>query len=157
MNALYKIGLKEMGTHVKASFTPYDITITADTMENAVMLMRESMIGEGIKRRDFSGATLKDESDGAPCYLYIDMEREFRIRNTSVVRKNITVPEWIDFSLREMGVGSSELFQRAAIEYINRHELAAARKITSVEELEEMVPSEILEQYIMKRLRGGKQ
>lgn len=153
MNKLYKITLsKPAATHVEARFSPYDIAITADTYDNAVRLIRECIIGEGTSRKDFDPADVSDNSDGTAAYFCIDMEREFRIRNTASVRKNITLPEWMDISLRELDVDASKLFQEAALKRILAEEESKAA-IATVADLESSVPKEILDQYVMKRMK----
>jgi hypothetical protein len=154
VNRVYMISVVKADDHVEARFSPYNITITADTYEHAIELMRECIIGEGTKRKDFDPDDVSDKSDTdcGQAFLWIDMEREYKIRNTSSVRKNITLPEWMDTTLRELGVDASKLFQDAAIKFIMESE--RSENITSVEELEKRVPKDILDQYIIKRVKG---
>ena len=87
MNRVYMISVVKADDHVEARFSPYDITITADTNEHAIELMRECIIGEGTKRKDFDPDDVSDKSDTdcGQAFLWIDMEREYKIRNTSSV------------------------------------------------------------------------
>lgn len=156
MNKVYMVTVsKYSDNHVEALFSPYDIRITADTYEHVIELMRECIVGEGVKRKDFNPDSTNDTSDidgGGHAFLWIDMEREYKIRNTASVRKNITLPEWMDTNLRELGVDASKLFQEAALEYIMNEEKSG--RITNVDELEARVPREVLDQYIIKRVKG---
>lgn len=153
MTKVYGVGINEAEDHVTANFSPYDITVTADTIDNVCQLIRECIIGEGVERKDFEPKKVSDESGSAiTCFIMIDMEREYKIRNTASVRKNITLPEWMDITLRELGVDASKLFQDAAIKYIAEAEKNC--RITNVQELKEQVPKEILDEYILERVKG---
>ena len=137
--------------HYSASFSPYDIIIDSDEASSAIKELRRCMIQEGINRKDFMPKETTDMGSGDPVYFDIDVEAEFRSGRTTAVRRNVTLPEWLDQELRAYDADGSKLFQNAAINYINEQKRWAA-KIMTVEDLEAQVDKEILDAYIVKRL-----
>ena len=157
MFTLYKVHIRPEadsgGGHITATFSPYNIQVDADTEAHVVYLIRDLIITEAIKRKDFESVSLDDIGEGSFVYLYIDIEREFKFRHNGTVRKNISLPEWMDMQLRDPEVDASKLFQNAAQEYIWKSSQKGTL-INNVEELIKMVPKEILDEYIMQRLKG---
>lgn len=157
MNHVYKVAVKQNENSVSGHFSPYDITIHADNVDNVLKLLRDVMITEGVSRRDFKPESRDDttefeNADVTHAYLYIDMDHEFRIRNTASVRKNITLPEWMDIKLRELDVDASKLFQEAALGRILAEERASMLLINSVEDLKKIIPQNILDEFISQTI-----
>ena len=97
MYALYtaRVNQEEDG-HYTASFAPYDIVVDAGDPQNAAKAIRALIVEEGIKRGDLSGGDREDTGTGAPVYMMIDMDEENAHRHQTLVRKNITLPEWME-------------------------------------------------------------
>lgn len=128
MLTLFKIHIKKEqdsgGNHVTGFFSPYDLAITADDETELAEAMYDQLAKESIEKKDFNNRLLEDKTEGddlETLYLYIDVEREFRIRKNTTVRKNISLPEWMDVRLRETGIDASKLFQNAAIACIEKY------------------------------------
>ena len=67
----------------------------------------------------------------------------------TVVKRTISLPEWLDNRIRRSGIDSSKLFREAALK-----ELATKGypEITTVEELKKRVPKRVLKKYITETL-----
>ena len=76
MFTLYKVHIRPEadsgGGHITATFSPYNIQVDADTEDHVVYLIRDLIITEAIKRKDFESVNLADEGEGSFVYLYID-------------------------------------------------------------------------------------
>lgn len=127
MTTLFKIGIRKEsdpgGEHITGYFSPYDLCVTADNEPDLALMLYDVLVNESIIRKDFEKDFICDETDDdgiEHLYLYINVEREFRIRKNTTVRKNISLPEWMDVRLRETGTDASKLFQNAAEAYIKQ-------------------------------------
>lgn len=157
MSTLYKIRVRPEedpeGIHFTATFSPYNIQIDADNEDDVINAVKEVIISEAVKRKDFGSQKLEDNGEGTQVYLYLDIEREFKIRHADSVRRNISLPEWMDIQLRDLGVDASKLFQTAALEYIQND--MRSKLISTVDDLINTVPQRILDEYMLTKLRGN--
>lgn len=141
------------GEHVTAIFSPFEVQIDADTIDDLYEPVRKMLINQCIKRKLYTVTSLADTTPGEPgdCYFYmsIDVEREQRMMYSATVRRSVSLPEWIDNRLRDLDADVSGILQRAALDYINKY---SSSKIDSVEKLTAAVPKEVLDDYIYKKL-----
>lgn len=88
-------------------------------------------------------------------YLETDFGNRFMARTSDTVRRNISMPAWMDLRLRKHNVDASRLFQDAAAAKLAELEHAGGgrREIRDMQDLEEMCPKGILDDYFAKRLR----
>lgn len=152
--ALMQIGIQFVSnnneSHYTAYFSPYDIIIDADTELNAIYGIKECITEEAVKRQDFDITLLKDTTENtSPAYIEIDIESEFKKRHSTTIRKNISLPEWLDMRLRKLDADPSKLFQIAAKEFIDKE----TNKITNLDDLTKYVSKDILDAYVLSRLR----
>ena len=135
--------------HYTAYFSPYNITIDADTKTDAIRTIKDCIIKESVKRKNFDIEELQDTTpDTTEIITEIDIEKAFRLTHSNIVRRNISLPEWLDIKLRDLDTDASKLFQDAAKEYIAQHE----NKISSVNDLVKYVSKEVLDSYVLSRI-----
>lgn len=140
----------------------FGLAVDADTLENAISAIREQIEQEGVIRLK-NGKTLPESSflvaaensnDESIIYIQVDIEKKFRDSATESVRKNISMPAWMDIQLRYYGVDASKLFQDAAVAFLKKKNKVNVqyKKIETVDELVESVDQNILNQYVMNKL-----
>jgi hypothetical protein len=160
---LYKVNVIATPHGYCAKQPDFDLAIDADTVENAVRSMKNQIEQEGVNRmkngKDLPrGATFDEEKDADTVYIATDIELKFKESATESVRKNISMPAWMDIQLRKYGVDASKLFQEAATAYIEKQENKGFQKVTksimTLEELKSNVNESLLHEYAKEYLKN---
>lgn len=97
-----------------------------------------------------------DVEDGCiVMYMETDFKNRFIARTSETVRRNISMPAWMDLRLRRNGIDASRLFQDAAIAKLDELERTGLglRKIRHVQDLEEMCTKDVLDVYFKSRMK----
>jgi hypothetical protein len=135
-------------------------------MENAVRAMKNQIEQEGVIRMKNGedipkSSTLDENGETANVYIATDIALKFKESATESVRKNISMPAWMDIQLRKYGADASKLFQDAAVAYINEQEnkvcetvKTITKPILTVEELKENVNEDLLHEYAKEYFRS---
>lgn len=157
----YRIEANRKASHGYALYSPaFGITVDAgeDELDKAVKAMRGLMAEEAEKRLAAGELLPADDElgdvDGPVFYMQTDFEGQFVARTNETVRRNISMPAWMDLRLRRHNVDASRLFQDAAAAKLKEleQEGAGARQIRDEQDLEDMCPREILEKWFRRRL-----
>lgn len=142
----------------------FDFAIDADTLEHAITAAKRLIEQEGVLKMkagehlpvsDFDEET--HTSGEKYVFVQVDIDKAFRESATESVRKNISLPAWMDIRLRYYDVDASRLFQDAALAFLETKEseqgyTPIVKKITSVDELVENVDKKVLDAYVMQKL-----
>lgn len=154
---LYKVVINSTPHGYLAVQPEFDLAIDADTIENAVCAMKNQIEQNGVIKLK-NGEALPEGIDSQIAkgeyviYITTDIENKFKESARESVRKNISMPSWMDIQLRRYGVDASKLFQDAAVSYLEkqesrRYEPREYKPITTLDELENNVDKELLQQY----------
>lgn len=139
----------------------FDFAIDADTIENAISAAKRQIEQEGVLMMK-NGKQIPEPKvylnfntgDASRIYVEVDIEKKFKDSATESVRKNISMPSWMDIQLRYYGVDASKMFQEAAQAFLDSKEKKQVeyRAISTVDELIANVDKEVLNEYVMKKL-----
>lgn len=147
---LYQVTVQKTQHGYLTTQSDFGIAIDADTIENAMSAMKNQIEQEGVLRLK-NGESLPEAKlileDGNTIYVSTDIKKKFKESATESVRKNISMPAWMDIQLRYYGVDASKLFQEAAITYLEKEENKNRKPITTINELKEHVSEDLLHQY----------
>lgn len=156
----YKL-LAEHASHGwKLSCPAFGIVLDAgpDELDGAVAAMKSLMEREAfsiLDRGDFLPADepLPEAPSGPVIYVETDFMGTF-VRKSEAVRRNVSVPGWIDLRLRRNNIDASRLFQDAALEKLAGLEAAGRglRRISDASDLEGACASGVLDAYFEARL-----
>ena len=157
---IYKLTVSETKHGILIEQSDFAIAIDADTLENGIRAMKEKIEQEGVlrlRRGECIPESNIDISDTSTIFIQVDIDKKFRDSASQSVRKNISMPEWMDIQLRYYNVDASKLFQDAANAYLEKKKPITRVKyrpisITSVQELIAQVDKEILDEYILQKL-----
>lgn len=159
---IYKLLVTKTKHGYLAEQADFDIAIDADTLENVINAAKNQIEQEGVLRlkngEPIPESNVDDDGmaklEASAIYVQTDIEKKFRDSATESVRKNISMPSWMDIQLRYYGVDASKMFQEAAQAFLDSKEKkeVVCQTISTVDELIENVDAEILNQYVMKRL-----
>lgn len=158
---IYKLLVEKTKYGYLVTQPDFGVAIDAGTLEKAISAAKNQIEQEGViklRTGERLPETKIDEDFFAPevsvILVEVDIEKKFRDSASESVRKNISMPAWMDIKLRYHGVDASKLFQDAAMAYLEKKEKNKAehKEITSVDELVQNVSKEVLDQYVMKRL-----
>lgn len=140
----------------------FNLAIDVDTIENGINAMKNQIEQEGVLRLR-NGESIPEpkidmdfiDPDVSAIFVQVDIEKKFKDSATESVRKNISMPAWMDIQLRYHHVDASKLFQDAALEYLENKKQTKTeyKNITTVEELQEHVSADVLNEYIMSLLQ----
>lgn len=150
---LYRIVVNRTPHGYLATQEEFDLAIDADTLGNAVQAMKNQIEQEGAIRLKNGEALPEEEIESQNVkgeyvvYVSTDIERKFKESASESVRKNISMPAWMDIQLRRYGVDASKLFQDAAVSYLERQESKRYKSITTMDELKDNVSEDLLRQY----------
>lgn len=134
-----------------------------DELDRAVQALRALMADEAQKRLDRGDFLPQDDAvnaevmknGGMALYLETDFGSRFVARTSETVRRNISMPAWMDLRLRRNGVDASRLFQEAAAAHLSDLERAGcgSRRVTDVQDLLELCPGDVLDNYFRMRMK----
>lgn len=162
---IYKLLVTKTKHGYLAEQEDFDIAIDADTLENVINAAKNQIEQKGVLllkngEQIPNSNIIQDDMSPKPgisvIYIQTDIEKKFRDSATESVRKNISMPAWMDIKLRYYGVDASKLFQDAVTDFIKNKEDKennnAYKKISNVNELIENVDRKILYEYVMMKL-----
>lgn len=156
---------------IEAKPTPYGWILTSPAfgiavdacpkdLDNAVHALRTQIAEEAQKRLgqgDFLPAddALDTPDDGSVIfYMETDFGNRFIAHSSETVRRNISMPAWMDMRLRRNNIDASRLFQEAAAAKLKELEQVGTNtpNITSVQELKDRCPERVLDMYFKSRM-----
>ena len=162
---IYKLLVTKTKYGYLAEQEDFDIAIDADTLENVINAAKNQIEqkgvlllknGEQIPNSNIIQDDTLSKSGVSVIYIQTDIEKKFRDSATESVRKNISMPAWMDVKLKYYGVDASKLFQDAETDFIkdkeDKENNNTYKKISNVDELIENVDRKILYEYIMMKL-----
>lgn len=112
---LYQITCEELGIQYTVSGTKEQITTSIKEMilRNAILRFSQGT-PQPHPTQEFPEGTF---------YFLTDVYREVQTRlGKQAVRKNISLPEWMDTKLKYLDIDASSLFQEAAMKAIKEYE-----------------------------------
>ncbi len=132
----------------------FNIAVDADNAEDALkgcrrlceekgrnLLLAGNPLPEGI-------SDLNDlEDDDIRIVSEFDLTEQYRKEFSQPVRRNISLPEWMDRQLRRRDIDASRLFQAAAEAKLRETE-SGMRKITDSRDLPDACAPGVLEDYV---------
>ena len=139
----------------------FDITLDAgpDELDGAVTAMKALMEKEAtdrLERGDFLPACedLDADFDGSVIYVETDFMNSF-VKKSEAVRRNVSIPGWIDLRLRRNNIDASRLFQDAALAKLAELESTGRglKKISDLGDLEDACTQGALDAYFEARLK----
>ena len=160
---LYRIEAKEVSHGWMLSCPAFGITVDSgpEEFDKAIQALKV-MIADEARQRLFKGEFLpQDTKLDTTCdekkiiiYMETDFSNRFIAETSETVRRNISMPAWMDLRLRKNGIDASRLFQDAAIKKLNELERTGTGicQITDVNELENICSEEVLNAYFKKRI-----
>lgn len=162
---LYKI-IAEPNEHGwEVSCPAFGITVDASDdseLDGAVTALKGLMAAAAtrkLEQGDFLPADNKldpgDISGEGSIVLYVetDFVARFIAKTSETVRRNVSMPAWMDLRLRRNNVDASRLFQDAAAAKLAEMESTGAglRRLGSVRELEDACAPGVLDEYFRRR------
>lgn len=102
----------------------FDIQETADTQAEAIQKAREALCSkiatcEDTEKEVPAPAALPDsgaDPDALITLIDIDMEAYRALNCTLAVRKNCTIPQWLDIAARKKNINFSQVLQDALVQ-----------------------------------------
>ena len=158
---VYKLLIAETKHGYLATQPDFDFAIDADTIENAICAARNQIEQLGVLKMKNGEPIPEPKIDmdfASPnanvVFVNVDIEKKFKDSAAESVRKNISMPSWMDIQLRYYGVDASKMFQEAAQAFLDSKEKKQVeyRAISTVDELIANVDKEVLNEYVMKKL-----
>ena len=154
----YLFKLEFCDDHVTANCDAFDLTVDADTADNAVEQLRRLVQKTGAElikqKQEFPQSDQIDQNVGV-VLVEVDINRYYRETSTEVVRRTVSLPMYLDEQIRNSGLDSSKIFRDAI-----QKELQNSEQITSLEELEARVNPELLRKaaakYLLQETEGNK-
>lgn len=139
---------------IATAYNPdFDMAVDADCVNNAILGLSKSIEETGVAMLK-NGENLPKAIDIAitptqvVAYITTDIETKFKTLESGSVRKNISLPTWMDIRLKTNGIDASALFQEAANKKLE--ELSNAKPFTqldSIEALTKYVDDELLKKF----------
>ena len=147
----------------------FDITINADDITAAMNAMRDQIEIKGSLMlrtnqplpqqstqliTDVLEGRQTNKNDTIYGIVHTDIEKKFKESASESVRKNISMPAWMDIQLRYYGVDASKMFQDAATVFIEakKKESLEIPKITTLEQLTKYVDEDLLKEYFNSKI-----
>ncbi len=162
---LYKIIAEPTEHGWEVSSPAFGITVDAadDSVLDEAVTALKGLMAVAAERKlaqgDFLPADGKldpgDISDDGCIVMYVetDFTARFLAQTSETVRRNVSMPTWMDLRLRRNNVDASRLFQDAAAAKLAEMEATGTglRRIGSVRELEDACGQGVLDEYFRKR------
>ena len=157
----YRIDIAQTEHGWAAECKAFSTTIDAGRLEDAV---------EGV-RRECEDAAMRLLMEGKPLpadepldknwtgkalYFRTSVQEDYEAGNQAPVRRNISMPAWLDKMLRRNNIDASKLFQEAAVARLSEIERTRGgyTKIASAADLEAACLPGVLDEYFERRLGG---
>lgn len=161
---IYRIEARQAphGWVLKSSAFGLTVDAGPDELDVAMQALKRLIDSEAQRILDAGGFLPSDKNLAAEdfedgmrvLYLETDFENRFVAKTSETVRRNISMPAWMDLRLRKNGVDASKLFQDAATKKLE--ELDQVRGgtgyIADVDELMKKCPEKVLDEYFRERL-----
>jgi len=151
---LYK-ALLTQNEHGYMAYNPdFDMAVDADNVDNAVAGLKRLIEEAGILmlksgERIPSPVALNIQPNQTAVYFSTDIDSKFKASASSSVRKNISLPSWMDIKLRTNNIDASALFQEAAnAKFKEIDDTQPFVNINSLEALKSAVSEDVLKQYV---------
>lgn len=148
----YKVKVEKTKGGYYAESKEFDVGVNADTEEHAVSSLKKLIVEKGllIMREGKTipvPCNIDYESNAAYVYLEFDMQKAFRESLSESVRKNISLPAWMDLQLRNLGIDASKLFQEAAMKKIDEC-MKPAERVSTLEQFKSIADKDTLKKLI---------
>ena len=162
---LYRIEAKKVDHGWMITSPAFGITVDAgdDELESGVKALKRLMADEAQARLDkglflpVNNKLEHSDIDTGNIVMYVetDFGGRFIARTSETVRRNISMPAWMDLRLRANNIDASRLFQDAAVRKLEELERTSSyyQGITNVLELENICSDEVLDAYFEIRAR----
>ena len=140
----YEVEIRKKPDHVEAECKAFGKKVNGPDEATVIRLIKEEVETEGVLlKREGKALPEPDEMSGA-LVIEPDFDKKVKEKATQTVRRNITLPEWMDVEIRERQIDASKLFREA---YMERYGSNDGPAITSIRDLENKVAPEILKDY----------
>lgn len=152
---MYKILVTKDDDGYSLESREFDLTLLAQSFDEGMEMMRGQITNLGVDLLSRGVALPTKIDDGyvpSSVYLDIDFDKEFRRLRNSSVRKNISLPEWMDVQLKVYGIDSSKLFQEAATRLLDSYKIRDLNSLLNVVGTETV--DSIMKEYSVKKLAG---
>lgn len=158
----YRIDVRETEHGWLAECAAFGAAVDAAELMNAVDGVRLEC--EDIARRMLmEGRALPADEplgpgwSGKALYFRTAVQEEYEAGNQAPVRRNVSMPAWLDRMLRKNNIDASRLFQDAAMAKLAELERARGgfTRIASVSDLEAACLPGVLDEYFDQRLSLG--
>lgn len=157
----YRIDIARTENGWAAECKAFDTTIDADRLEDAVDGVRRECEDAALKLLMAGKSLPADEPldenwTGKALYFRTSVQEEYEAANQAPVRRNVSMPAWLDRMLRRNNVDASRLFQEAAVAKLAEIERTKGgyAKISGIPELEAACAPGTLDEYFERRLEG---
>ncbi len=155
MKRYIAVNIKHCEGYVSARCDEYDLFLDAADITDAVDGLKQMLDEIGVKmvknRQEIKYEP--DTENDMIIFIETDFEKEYKCRYSNVVRRNVSLPAWLDEDIRNYRLDASKIFQ-AAVE----KELEDRKRIKNTEELRKNIDSKILEDFLReemeKRFKG---
>lgn len=148
----------EFGWRLRCGAFNVEVDAGADELDGAVDAIKSLVAAEAAARLDRGEFLPADDPlgpDPSGIALYIDTDfQESFVRRSETVRRNVSVPGWIDARLRRNNIDGSRLFQDAALEKLAELERTGKglRRIDDLAALEDACAPGVLDEYFRRRM-----
>ncbi len=165
----YRIDITKTDHGWAAQCKAFEATIDAAVLDDAVTAVRAEC--EDIARRLLmegrqlpADEPLDPDWPGKALYFQTSIQEDYEASNQAPVRRNVSMPAWLDKMLRRSNVDASRLFQEAAMAKLREmeQERRGIPKISNISDLEDACLPGVLDQYFKARIEkllaaeGGK-
>lgn len=145
---LYKVFISKTGHGFLARNKEFDVAIDADTIEHALSAIKKKVEAVGIQIMQ-KGCFCPNPceitelpEDDTVFYIQTEIEKKFKDSASDSIRRNISMPAWMDLQLRQNDIDASKLFQEAAAKKLKEKDYH--EKITTIDELKECISESLL-------------
>ena len=155
--SLYQVFVTQTPHGFLATQKDFDIEIDAETIEQSLTGIKRQLLHQGIMLlkagEELPPTNFRYETETTSCYIDVDIYQEFQNSATELVRRNITMPTWMDIRLRHYNVNASNLFQAAATKFLEEKDNVKYRPIETLEDLKNNISSSLLDDYVKESIQ----
>lgn len=122
MKATYPIVVSKGSKYLVVYVPDFDINTQGKDMTEAIEMARDAISIVGVVKEDQNQAlpepsdinTIRKESDSDIVTLVdVDFDEYRKKIDTKTVRRNVTLPSWLDFEAKKSGINVSAVLQKA--------------------------------------------
>lgn len=125
-NGVYPIVLKWVGNSYHVRIPDFDISTQGDSVLDAIRMARDAiglmgidMEDKGIQLPAFNTNSVKSDQGDIVTYVDVDFD-EYRKRiDNKAVKKNCTIPYWLNVQAEKANINYSKVLQEALINILD--------------------------------------